>query len=288
MTPIAPTAFELATDVDTGDLSEAFDTEGLDAWDWGTAGIIMAAAFVLAPITRRVVMSVFERTGTDRLVAQLVGRLAAYLTVVVGLVYTLEELGVAIGPVLGALGIAGIAIAFALQDILANFVAGVIIQIRRPFTTGDEIASGDHVGTVLAVDGRSVTIRTLDGEIVHLPSSLVVKDPLVNYTAEGARRTTLAVGVAYDTDLATAERVIAAAAASVEEVRDHPAPQALVHEFGDNSINFALRYWHDPSIGDMWRVRHAVATAVKRNLDDAGITIPFPQRTLWWGPDETD
>lgn len=272
--------------VDVDSLGDAIDTDGLTAWDWGTAGIIMAAAIVMSPIVRRIVVSVFERAGSDPLIANLIGRLAVYTTILVGLVYALEDLGVAIGPVLGALGIAGIAVAFALQDILANFVGGVIIQLRRPFTTGDEISSGGYVGTVVSVDARSVMIRALDGEIVHIPSSMVIKDPLVNYTAESQRRTTLMVGVAYDTDLSLAEDVLVEATASVTGVRTRPAPQALVEQFGESSIDFAVRFWHDAHIGDMWQVRHEVATAVKRKLDAAGITIPFPQRVHWFGADD--
>ncbi|MEQ8716716.1 MAG: mechanosensitive ion channel family protein [Acidimicrobiales bacterium] len=274
--------------VDVDSLGDAIDTDGLTAWDWGTAGIIMAVAIVLSPIVRRIVVSVFERSGSDPLIANLVGRLSVYTTILVGLVYALEELGVAIGPVLGALGIAGIAVAFALQDILANFVGGVIIQLRRPFTTGDEISSGGHIGTVVSVDARSVMIRTLDGEIVHIPSSMVIKEPLVNYTAESQRRTTLMVGVAYDTDLTRAEEVLLEATTSVAGVRNRPAPQALVEQFGESSIDFAVRFWHDAHIGDMWKIRHEVATAVKRGLDDAAITIPFPQRVHWFGAESAD
>ncbi|MEJ7824840.1 MAG: hypothetical protein WKF48_05400 [Solirubrobacteraceae bacterium] len=91
----------------------------------------------------------------------------------------------------------------------------------------------------------------------------------------------------YDDDLAGVQRTILAAVGSVADVETDPAPQAFVYEFGESSINFAVRFWHGAEILSMWRARDAVAQAVTRKLDEEGYTIPFPQRTLWFGPGET-
>lgn len=272
------TVLAQVTDPASGDAPS--DGDGLDAWDWTTAGIIIAAALVVAPLARSIVARAVEKAGGAPMVASLLGRLCAYVTVAVGLVYALGTLGVAIGPVIGALGVAGIALAFALQDVLSNFVGGVILQLRRPFAEGDEITSGDHTGRVISVDSRSLTVRTLDGEITRIPNSQVIAEPLTNYTAEKHRRTTLMVGVEYDADLTLCRSLLEEAAASVEDVSAEPPPEAFVEAFGGSSIDIALRYWHPAPIGDMWRVRHDVAVAAKRALDDAGIDIPFPQRVL--------
>lgn len=93
--------------------------------------------------------------------------------------------------------------------------------------------------------------------------------------------------MAYDSDLEQVRSIILEACADAEEVVAEPPPEAWVEEFGDSSINVAVRYWHASDIATRWRARNAVALAVKRAFDDAGVTIPFPQRTLWFGPGST-
>ena len=273
----------LAQEVDVDGLTDAIDTGGLDAVDWITAGIIAVVAVVGAVVASRLVSRLMQRRGTESLVGDLVGRLAAYVIVAIGLVYALAVLGVRIAPLLGALGIAGIALAFALRDILENFVAGLLLQIRRPFDKGDQIVTGEIEGTVREVNARSVVIDTPDAEQVVVPSAELINQPIVNLTAHPVRRTTLEVGVAYATDLDRAKEVIEAALADVEGVAAQPAPETRVFQFGESSIDIAVRYWHEPRIATMWRVRDEVARAVKRSFDEAGIEIPFPQRVLWTG-----
>ena len=273
----------IAQQVDVDSLSEALDTGGLEAVDWITAGVVAVVALLAAVVVSRLVSRVMQRRGTESLVGDLVGRLIAYVVVAVGLVYSLSVLGVRIAPLLGALGIAGIALAFALRDILENFVAGLLLQIRRPFDKGDQIVSGDHQGTVREVNARSVVVLTPDGERVVIPSAKLINQPIVNLTAHPVRRTTLEVGVAYDTDLDRAKEVIEAALASVDGIVTVPAAETRVFRFGESSIDIAIRFWHAPRIATMWEVRDEAARAVKRAFDEAGIEVPFPQRVLWTG-----
>lgn len=271
----------LAQTVDVQQLDAAFQSHGLSGWDWGRAGIILGGSFALALAVRWAVAKAVGRSGGGGFASDLLGRLAAYVIVAAGLVYALSALGVRIGPLLGALGIAGIALAFALKDILENFVAGIILQIRRPFRKGDQIVTGDHEGRVLEVNARSVVIDQPDGTRVIVPSSALITAPIVNLTGAARRRTSLDIGVAYDTDLARATAAVTESARRAEGVLAEPAPEALVREFGDSSIVISLRFWHAPTIHDMWRTRSAVALGVKADLDEAGIEIAFPQRVVW-------
>lgn len=254
---------------------------------WILAGALVVAFVILAIVARRLISAGLQRTAVPPAVARLLGRFAGYLTVIIGFVYALTTIDVRVGPLLGALGVGGIALAFALQEILSNFVSGILLQLRRPFVAGDQIVSGDHQGTVEDVNLRVVRLRTFDGETVFIPNSQVLQNPITNWTATPTRRTTLLVGVAYDDDLAGAQRSLLAAVGSVAEIQADPEPEAFVFEFGDNSVNFAVRYWHDAPIVDMWRARDAVAQAIKRRLDEDGFSIPFPQRTLWFGPGDS-
>lgn len=273
------------SDVDTdalSELSEALSEGGLGPWDWGTAGIVLLAGIVVSRLVKWGTVKMFQRR-LDQALAVLIGRLTAYAIVTVAFVYSLDSLGVAIGPVLGALGIVGIALAFALRDILENFVAGILLQLQRPFTYGDQIAVNEHEGTVRDIGTRLVTVVTPAGETVKIPSATVIKADVNNYTEQGLRRTTLPVGVAYGTDLLRAQEVLAAAVTSAEGVVESPPYEVLLDGFGDSSIDFVVRFWHLPTIADYWQVKSNVAFAVDRALAEAGITIPFPQRTVWWG-----
>ncbi len=261
-------------------LVDALQTEGLDAWSWATAAVVLVVTIVVSRVVKYVLNRVLKRR-LDSALAELIARVAAYTILVVGLVYALDSLGVRIGPLLGALGIAGIAIAFALKDLLENFVAGVLLQLQRPFTYGDQVSINDHEGTVRAIDSRLVTIVTPAGETIKIPSATVIKADIDNLTEQGARRTDVPVGVAYGTDLQVAHDALSKAVESVDDVHDHPSPEVLLVGFGESSIDFVVRYWHAPTIAAFWKARSDVTFAVEEALAAEGITIPFPQRTLW-------
>lgn len=273
---------------------ESAAPEGLTV-DKGIEAVVILAVGVAIGLALRFVMAkAVDRAGGGGSLSRLFGRFMLYLTVGIAIFYALSTLGVRVGPLLGAAGVGGLALAFALQEILGNFVAGILLQLRRPFTIGDQVVTldankGEAIqGTVRDVNLRVVEIYTFDGETVFVPNSMVLQNPITNWTDTPTRRTTLPVGVSYDTDLAEAQRLILEAVGSAEGVEADPEPQAFVEEFGDSSINFAVRYWHRSEILEMWSARDAVAQAVKRKLDEAGIDIPFPQRTLWFGPGRTE
>lgn len=249
-----------------------------------------AALFVIAVLIAFVIRRSLRRTVTGEASQHLgavLGRVLSVVIVGVGLIYALDTVGVRIGPLVGALGIGGIALAFAAQDTLANLLAGVMIGLRRPIRFGEQIATGEYEGTVVDVNLRTVEIRTYDGNTVMVPNRSVLGASIVNYTRTPYRRSELTIGVAYHTDLEQAQAVLLDACRGAEDVRAEPAPDAPVLEFGDSSINLVLRFWHPADIASVWRVRSAVAIAAKRALDEAGMTIPFPQRTLWFGPGNT-
>lgn len=274
-----------AQEIDVEQISSAIDSDGLGPWDYAQAVIIFVAAIVLSRIVKMAVRRLIDRGRADAFLGDLLGRLGAYIVIIFGLVYSLESLGIAVGPVLGALGIIGIAVAFALQDILENFVAGVILQVRRPFGPNDEIIADGMEGRVLAIDARTVTVETPDGETVRIPSSSVIKNPITNHTQLGRRRTTVVVGVAYGTDLRLATDVTRSATERSDGVLQSPAAQVFVEQFGSSSIDLAVHYWHQPSISEMWRVRHNVSLAIDEAYKAAGIEIPFPQRVVHMAAD---
>ncbi|HKJ36935.1 MAG TPA: mechanosensitive ion channel family protein [Solirubrobacterales bacterium] len=285
--PLPSSALSLLAqvEVDPDQVSDSGISE-VSGGEWVLAAGVFIASIVIAIVVRRVIERLVDR-DSPRAIGRLAGRLTAFLIVVLGFFYALSSVDVAVGPLLGGLGILGIAIAFSLQDVLANFAAGVILQTKRPVRVGDQIVSNDFEGEVEDVDFRALKIRDFDGETVYIPNSMVLQNPITNWTRTPTRRTTLEIGVAYDTDLEAAQRVFVEAMENCEGVLSRPAPEAYVYEFGESSINFAVRFWHGAKILEMWKARDAAAQAAKRALDEAGITIPFPQRTLWFGPGNT-
>lgn len=275
-----------SSDSATEQLADAVTDAGLSPWDFAIALGIFVGGIVVAFVIKAFVTRLLRRGNRiDPALAALIARLVGYVVMIVGFVYALESLGIPIGLAVGGLGIAGIALAFALQDILENFIAGVLLQIQRPFTYGDQILVNDHEGTVQTIDTRLTTILTPAGELVKIPSATVIKSDITNYTQRGSRRTTLGVGVAYGTDLRAAQRILLEATARADGVLATPTPEAYLEAFGESSIDFAVRFWHKPSIADFWSARSEVAFEVEAALAEAGITIPFPQRTMWWAGD---
>lgn len=259
------------------------DVNGLLA-DLGPAwaGALLFGLTVLASLAiHRALTRGIDAADGQRHTGRQIGRFASVVVFVLGSLWALRVSGLEVGPLLGAMGVGGIAVAFAAQDLLQNFLAGLLIQARRPFTVGDQITSLDYEGTVLDIDLRATRLRTYDGLDVVLPNAEVLRNPIVNHTRTPLRRTTLAVGVAYATDLPLAQRVLTESLADLDELQRTPTPKAWVEEFADSSIVFAVMFWHPSDMASTWAARSAAAMAVKRGLDRAGIEIPFPQRVVW-------
>lgn len=260
---------------------------GVDWGDWLEAGIILAVGLVAAVLVHRLLVRTIARRSERRAhLARLVGRFSAMAIFAAGVVYALSALGVQVGPLLGALGIVGIALAFALQDVLKNLVSGLILQASSPFRPGDQIKVQDWEGTVEDIDFRTVVLRTYLDTRVVLPSAMVANEPIENMTAFAHRLTIVEVAVAYDTDLHRAEQVLTDAVRSTEGVEAYPPAGASIIELGDDGVVFAVYFWHGSRRAEMLDTRHHVFHSVKDALDAAEITIPFPQRRLWFGQED--
>ena len=244
------------------------------------AAIIMAVAIALAAGARWLIARVGRREDSTSSAAAIMARLVFALVVAIGAYVALKSIGLDLGPVLAGAGIAGVAIAFALRDIAENYISGIIMGFRNPFSPGDQISSGEHEGTVEELNLRYTTIRTYDGVRVLLPNAGVLKTPLTNLTTNGNRRTDFQIGVAYGTDLELARRVAIEAVASAEGVDTEPAPQAWVEELAASWINIRVRYWHAPRIADMWEIRSAAIIRVVQATAQKGIELPFETRIV--------
>lgn len=182
---------------------------------------------------------------------------------------------------LAGVGILGLALGFAFQDIAANFVSGMLMAVRRPFIVDDLVKVSDFFGRVTAVDLRATRLTQLTGETVIIPNKDVFQNAIVNYTDTSKRRVDLTVGVSYGDDLRRA-RELAIEAVEAIEARDDSRPVELFYTgFGGSSIDFTVRFWIDDAEQVAFlSARSAAVMTIKESFDTHGISIPFPIRTL--------
>ncbi|MBM1556546.1 mechanosensitive ion channel family protein [Sulfitobacter mediterraneus] len=185
------------------------------------------------------------------------------------------------GKALTALGVGGVAIGFAFKDVFENFLAGVLLLIREPFSIDDYIDCEDIEGQVEEITIRDTHVRQTDGQLVVAPNAMFFKNPVTIRTARDVRRTTIICGVAYGEDVDKARAIIAKAVRGVDAVRDDVRDvEIFAQEFADSAINFEVTWWTGSRPIDIRSSRDKVVAAVKRALDDAGVEIPFPYRTM--------
>lgn len=181
---------------------------------------------------------------------------------------------------LGGLGIVSIAIGFAFQDIFANFFAGILLLWRFPFENGDFIECQGITGKVESVNIRMTEIRLTTGELVLVPNSTLFKNPVNVLTNKPYRRVTIITGIAYGEDITTSIEVIEKAVKNCNTVELSKPVEVFPQAFGASSVDIEVTWWTGNEPIDIRRSRGEVVTAVKKALDEAGIEIPYPYRTL--------
>ncbi len=185
---------------------------------------------------------------------------------------------------LAGLGILGFTVGFALQDVMKNFAAGVILLIQQPFHIDEVIGVSGFDGTVLEIDLRSTEIRALDGRIVSLPNADILASPIINYTRANRRRIELPVGVGYDTDIEVARNVVLEAIQSVPGYISEPGPLIGFSNFGDSALELSTYFWIDTSKTNPIAAKDSAFSLIKKALDKHGIDIPFPIHTVYMQP----
>jgi small conductance mechanosensitive channel len=233
--------------------------------------VFLAVAILVARAVRRGVGRALRRTSTEAHVELLVAKLAYSAVMTVGLVVTLSILGVNLGVLVGSLGLASVALGFALQDIVSNFAAGVVLLLEHPFTRGDYIAVQGTEGTVEDVKVRATQLRTPDGQQVLVPNKVLFTNVISNSSATMRRRGEVQLEVPYGPEAAKARELLLAAAAGVKGVDEDPPPRVLTEDLGQGALSLRLWFWVDPRADDLLRVRSEVLEAAEAALREAGV-----------------
>lgn len=179
------------------------------------------------------------------------------------------------------LGISGVAIGFAFRDILQNFLAGILILLTEPFQINDQIVFKDFEGTVENIETRATTIRTYDGRRIVIPNSELFTNSVTVNTAFDSRRLQYDVGIGYGDDIDRAKELMLEALHSVPEILKDPAPDVLLMELAESTVNIRVRRWiNPPRRADDLASRDKVLSTIKKTLVENGIDLPFPTQQI--------
>lgn len=206
-------------------------------------------------------------------------RKAAYVILLVVLVLAaLQVIGVPMTSMVAVLGAAGLAIGLALKDSLANIASGVMLVTLKPFRVGDIVTINGETGKVESVSIFQTCLRGPDNQVIVLPNSLITADSIINLTPDTMRRVEVVVGIGYGDDIDAARAIALDLMQGDERILGEPAPDVLVYALGDNSVDLGIRC--HVGNADWFAVKCHLTEQVKKRFDDAGITIPFPQRDV--------
>jgi small-conductance mechanosensitive channel len=238
-------------------------------------------AFTLSRLIRFILdEDVYPRLTLPRGVPNAISTGLHYVILLMGFFLALAATGADLSKFAILAGAFGVGIGFGLQNVVNNFISGLILIAERPIMAGDTIEVNNMIGQVKRIGMRSSTIRTWKGAEVIVPNGNLISNDVINWTlSDPQRRIDVPVGVAYGSDVDKVIDVLKSAAASHPDLLDNPAPNALFMRFGDSSLDFELRVWTTKFEGYQ-RVHSDVVVAVEKALSEAGIVIPFPQRDL--------
>ena len=250
------------------------------------AVLVLVIGFYLARIVKRLARKVIGRFSHGAVITDLFSSFIYILAIGVTIFIALSilQLDDAVTSLLAGAGIVGLALAFAFQDIAANFMSGILLFVRKPLRVGDIVELKSFMGKVHSIHLRDTVIETFQGQMVIIPNKDIVQNPIDNYSLLGKRRMDLTIGVSYAEDLERVRQVTLDAVSGIVGMSPEDKATFYYESFGDSAINFTIRIWastvHQP---DYLNVRSEAIISIKKAFDEHQITIPFPIRTLDFG-----
>lgn len=228
-----------------------------------------------------VVDRVLVRTRMETGTRQATGSIIRYTIIAVGFIVILQTAGIDLTTLNVLAGAVGIGVGFGLQNIVNNFISGVIILFERPIKVGDRIVVGDVEGDVVHIGGRSTTVVTNDNISIIVPNSKFITEDVVNWSHNDRKvRFKIPVTVAYGTDADLVERLLLRVAAETVDVLKEPAPGIRLMEFGDSGLRYELRVWSTTLIHRKGVLISRLNTAIYRIFAENGVEIPYPRRDI--------
>ena len=269
----------------TGTVRDAYTDHGINSALVPTAiasFILLVGTLIVTRFIRRLIDEVLGSssavTAHQREITHRVAQVIIWsVSLVVVLGVWIDDLG---GLLVGA-GFLGIVVGMAARQTLGTILAGFVMMFDRPFEIGDWVVVDDEQGIVTDISIVNTRIRSFDGEYIMIPNDVIASSMVTNRSKRGRLRIEIDVGIDYDTDVEHAASLADSTVADLECALSAPSPRVVSKEFGDSAVVLGVRFWiDDPSARRVSNARTAAINAIKREYDDAGITIPYPQRQL--------
>lgn len=244
--------------------------------------VLVALLFYLSGKLRTWIVEEFlTRTRMEMGARQATGSIIRYTVIAIGFIVILQTAGIDLTALNVLAGAVGIGVGFGLQNIVNNFVSGIIILFERPIKVGDRIVVGNVEGDVVYIGGRSTTVVTNDNITIIVPNSKFITENVVNWSHNERKvRFRIPVSVAYGSDVHQVERLLLEVAAANPDVLEKPAPGVRLMEFGDNGLNFELRAWSTTLIHRRGLLTSNLNYAIYKSFNEHGVEIPFPRRDI--------
>jgi small-conductance mechanosensitive channel len=209
------------------------------------------------------------------------GRFTTYFLVLGGLFIGLQSLGLNLNSLVVFGGAIGVGVGLGLQNVVSNFVAGIVLLVEQPIRIGDRVETDGTMGDVIRIAARSTWIRTNDNVVIIMPNSNFINNPVTNWTANDPQvRVNLPLGVSYSADPDVVRTILLKVADEHPHVLKTPEPDVIFTDYGDNSINFTLRVWTEIHTHTTLILKSDLYFTLFKRFAEAGIELPFPQRDL--------
>ena len=241
----------------------------------GALAVLILGIMLASAMKRWTVKRLKHIESVDETLGAFLSNLVRYVILVLVFVTVLAQFGVKTTSILAALGAAGLAIGLALQGTLSNVASGVMLLLLRPFRIGEYIDAGGISGTVEEIGLFTTRLKQADGLFVMAPNGQIWNTSIINYSRNPTRRFELIVGISYDDDIGKAKEKLLEIVGETDTILAEPAPQVFVNALGASSVDVGLRVWTNTS--DYLATSWALTEAAKREFDDAGLSIPYPQ-----------
>lgn len=260
-------------------LNQAVGFAGQFGLDLFGALVVLIAGWIVAGWARRGVRRVLDRVPhLDETLKPVIASVARYGILILVVIAVLAQFGVQTTSIIAVLATAGLAIGLALQGTLQNIAAGIMLLFLRPFRIGDYIDAEGVAGTIDEIGLFTTDMHTYDGVYVQVPNAQLWNHAIRNYSRLPTRRLDIVVGISYADDIDKTQAALMDLLENDTRVHGDPAPEVMVMELAESSVNLNLRCWTDA--GNYWSLRFDLTKAAKQRLDAEGITIPFPQRDV--------
>lgn len=232
----------------------------------------------LAKWATGLIRKALAKSRMDETLIRFLEKLLYYALLVAVFIAAADQIGIKTTSFLAILGAAGLAVGLALKDSLSNFASGVMLILFQPFKVGDAVTAAGVSGSVERIDIFNSVINTWDNQKVIVPNSMITSNIITNINANPTRRIDLVIGISYDDNVNKAQDILKQLIQSDSRILTEPTPKVALLEFGDSSINIAVRPWVKTSeYGD---VRFDLMEKIKQSFDEHNITIPYPQRDV--------